>query len=125
ILGSVLSVGLAMRLGPRLQGLPLPVLQVLDLLIRNLWCLVVLPLFVLAAARVTDLRAWSTAGGSLLTGSFFLLMLGYLQRGGGELWRGAWDFISWALVMGGSALLIRRAVLKGARHREAQTQKAK
>lgn len=125
ILGSVLSVGLAMRLGPRLQGLPLPVLQALDLLIRHLWCLLILPLIVHAAARVADLRVWSTVAGSLLSGSVFLLLLGYLQRGGGGVWRGAWDFISWVLVMGMSALLIRRAVRTGARHREAQAQKAK
>lgn len=125
ILGAVLSVGLSMRLAPRLHGLPLPVLHVLDLLIRNLWCLLILPLFVYAAARVTELRVWSTALGSLLTGSSFLLMLAYLQRGGGGVWRSTWDFVSWVLVLGMSTLWIRRAVLKGAQYREAQEQKAK
>ena len=125
ILGAVLSVGLSMRLAPRLHGLPLPVLHVLDVLIRNLWCLLILPLFVHAAARVAELRVWSTAVGSLLTGSSFLLLLAYLQRGGSGVWRSSWDFISWVLVMGMSALWIRRAVLKGAQHREAQAQKAK
>lgn len=125
ILGSILSVGLSMRLAPRLQGLPLPVLQVLDLLLRNLWSLLILPLLVYAAARVAELRVWTTSIATLMTGSFFLLMLAYLQRGAGEVWRSAWDFISWALVMAVSVLWIRRAVLKGTEYREAQTQKAK
>ncbi|HLT31734.1 MAG TPA: hypothetical protein VK013_16985 [Myxococcaceae bacterium] len=125
ILGSVLSVGLSMRLAPRLQGLPLPLLSVLDLLIRHLWCLAILPALVYAAARVVELRVWSTAAGTLLIGSSFLLMLAYLQRGGGEVWRSTWDFLSWVVVMAVSTLWIRRAVLKGAQHRDAQAQRAR
>jgi len=82
VVGAVLSVALFFRLGPRIQALGSPVVAfVLQLFIEHLWVVAVLPLFCYGAARIIELRPWSTAIGAMLVGEGFLLALRIVSTG--------------------------------------------
>src|SRR5690606_9025061 len=111
--GSLFSIGLLLRLGPRLHGAPWAVVFPIELVLKNLWCLALLPLFVYAAARVVALRPWSTALGALAAGEVFLRALRYIQGGADALW-GSWTgFVAWLVVLAAAVFLTRLAVVKG------------
>jgi hypothetical protein len=110
LVGSVLTVALAQRLGPRLVGAPSWVLLPLELVIRNLWCLALLPLFSWAVARAVALSPWKSAVGAVLTGELFLRALLYVQGGTDAVWTGVGDLLRWLLVAGLSVVLVRTAI---------------
>ncbi|QRK04966.1 hypothetical protein JQX13_32780 [Archangium violaceum] len=115
VVGSVLSSALTMRLIGRVDALSLTVLRfAIALGLQNLWVLVVLPLLCYGAARVVELRPWSTALGAAFTGQLFLLALEFVQAGvDGWVERG-WllTALQWGVFAGG-VVLSQRAVVRG------------
>jgi len=115
MMGSVLSGALAMRLTDRVGALPFELLRfILALVLEKLWVLTVLPLLCYGAARVIELRPWSTALGAALTGQVFVVAL-ELVRGGTEGWgeRGGWfTALEWSVLAVG-VVLSQRAVVRG------------
>nr|WP_246357190.1 hypothetical protein [Pyxidicoccus fallax] len=85
--GSIIGGSLRMRLSVRLSALPFEWLAlVLDSALANFWLLGALPLICYGAARVVEVRPWSTALGSAMTGSVFLLAISTVQSGLDGLW---------------------------------------
>jgi hypothetical protein len=126
VMGSVLAGDLGVRLSVRLESLPLQSLvYVIGLAVRNLWVLGVLPLLCYGAARVLELRPWSTALGAAMTGQAFLLAIEFV-RNGVEGWveRG-WlaTALEWG-VLGVGVVLSQRAVVRGRAAAEKQTERA-
>jgi hypothetical protein len=115
VLGSVLAGGLGMRLSARVEALPFAALvQLIGLAVRNFWVLVVLPLLCYGAARVLELRPWSTALGAALTGQSFLLAIEFVRNGlEGWVERG-WlaTALEWG-ALGVGVVLSQRAVVRG------------
>lgn len=115
VVGSVLSSALTLRLISRVDALSLTVLRfAIALGLQNLWVLVVLPLLCYGAARVIELRPWSTALGAGVTGQLFLVALEFVQAGvDGWVERG-WLFtaLQWGVFAGG-VVLSQRAVVRG------------
>ena len=126
VMGSVLAGDLGVRLSVRLESLPFQSLvYVIGLAVRNLWVLAVLPLLCYGAARVLELRPWSTALGAALTGQAFLLAIEFV-RNGVEGWveRG-WvaTGLEWGVV-GVGVVLSQRAVVRGRAAAGKQTEQA-
>lgn len=126
VLGSVLAGSLGVRLSARLESLPWQgLVYVIGLAVRNLWVLGVLPLLCYGAARVLELRSWSTAVGAAMTGQAFLLAIEFV-RNGVEGWveRG-WvaTAVEWG-VLGVGVVLSQRAVVRGRAAAETQTERA-
>ncbi|MFL5350735.1 MAG: hypothetical protein ACJ8AT_38685 [Hyalangium sp.] len=126
VMGSVLAGDLSVRLSVRLESLPFQgLVYVIGLAVRNLWVLAVLPLLCYGAARVLELRPWSTALGAALTGQAFLLAVEFV-RNGVEGWvdRG-WlaTALEWG-VLGVGVVLSQRAVVRGRAAAGKQTERA-
>jgi hypothetical protein len=89
VMGQMLTVALALRLSVRVQALPLETLRLmLGVVLENLWVLGVLPLMCYGAARVIELRPWTTAAGGAASGSVFTLALDFVRSGVDGLWQG-------------------------------------
>jgi len=124
MLGSILSVLLLQRLGPRLHGAPVVLLFFLEVLLRNLWSLLVLPILAYGAARAVPLGTWSTVVGALATGEVFVRALRYIQGGADVVW-GSWSgFATGVAVLCASAALTRLAILRGREAAEVQLAEA-
>ncbi|AKQ64860.1 hypothetical protein A176_001772 [Myxococcus hansupus] len=125
VVGSILSVALTLRLSVRIQAVPVGVLRLtLAVLLENLWVLGVLPLMCYGAARVMELRPWTTGGGAAVAGSLFVHALGFVQNGVNGLWLGGLgSFLSLAAFAGG-VVLSARAVAMGRAAAAAQTVKS-
>lgn len=126
VLGSVLAGSLGVRLAPRLEAMSSQgLVYVIGLAVRNLWVLGVLPLLCYGAARVLELRSWSTAVGAAMTGQAFLLAIEFV-RNGVEGWveRG-WPVtaVEWG-VLGVGVVLSQRAVVRGRAAAAKQTEQA-
>ncbi|MFP2957395.1 hypothetical protein ACLEPN_06075 [Myxococcus sp. 1LA] len=122
IAGSILSVSLTLRLSVRIQAVPVGVLRVaLAVLLENLWVLGVLPLLCYGAARVMELRPWTTAGGAALTGAAFLNAMAFIQSGVRGLWAGDIGSLFSMVAFAGGVVLSARAVMLG---REAAAQQS-
>lgn len=115
VLGSMLSVALALRLGVRVQALPFNVLRVLvGVALENLWALTVLPLLCYGAARILELRPLPTALGSVLAGQSFLLVIEFTRDGFAGLLAGSWVVKALSLgALAGGVVLSRRAIERG------------
>lgn len=115
VMGSVLSVALALRLMGRVDALPAGVLRFgLALVLEKLWVLAVLPVLCYGAARIIELRPWTTALGAAFTGQMFLLALEFVREGvDGWLERG-WlvTAVEWGVTAVG-VVLSQRAVVRG------------
>jgi hypothetical protein len=123
--GSVLSVSLALRLSSRVQALPLGFLRVtMAVLLENLWVLGVLPLLCYGAARVMELRPWSTAAGAATSGATFVLALNFIQSGADGLWLGGLTSVLNLAAFGVGVVLSARAVMMGRAAAAQQTVKA-
>ncbi|MCP3140694.1 hypothetical protein [Pyxidicoccus xibeiensis] len=123
--GSVLSVSLAMRLSARVQTLPLGFMRVLmAVLLENLWVLGVLPLLCYGAARVMELKPWSTAAGSATSGAVFVLALNFVQSGADGLWLGGLMSVLNLAAFAVGIVLSARAVKLGRAAAAQQTVKA-
>jgi hypothetical protein len=115
VIGSVLSVGLTLRLIGRVEALPFELLRILiALAVEKLWVLAVLPLLCYGAARAIELRPWSTALGAAFTGQLFVLALDFVRDGvDGWVERG-WvlTLMEWAVFAVG-VVLSQRALVRG------------
>ena len=112
--GSVLSVALTLRLSVRVQDLPLGLMRVLmGGLLENLWVLGVLPLLCYGAARVMELKPWSTAAGAAVSGAAFVLALNFAQSGAGGLWLGGPGSVLNVVAFAVGVVLSARAVKLG------------
>ncbi|ATB49354.1 hypothetical protein [Corallococcus macrosporus] len=122
IAGSILSVALTFRLSVRIQAVPVATLRVLLwVLLENLWVLGVLPVLCYGAARVMELRAWTTAGGAALTGALFVNAMAFIQNGVHGLWAGDIGSLFSLVAFAGGVVLSARAVRMG---REAAAQQS-
>lgn len=82
VLGVLGFSSLAMRVGGwTSSGVPGWLVVLLGLVLLRLWVLFLLPALAYAAARVFDLRPWSTAVGGAATGEVFLLALDAITPG--------------------------------------------
>lgn len=114
IAGSLLSVALTFRLSVRIQAVPLGALRtLLSVLLENLWVLGVLPVLCYGAARVMELRPWTTAGGAALTGAAFLNAMAFIQSGVYGLWVGDIGSVFSMVAFAGGVVLSARAVMMG------------
>ncbi|NVJ15665.1 hypothetical protein [Myxococcus sp. AM010] len=114
IAGSILSVALTLRLSVRIQAVPVGVLRLaLAVLLENLWVLGVLPVLCYGAARVMELRPWTTAGGAALTGAVFLNAMAFIQSGVYGLWAGDVGSLFSLAAFAGGVVLSARAVMMG------------
>ncbi len=115
VLGSMLSVPLALRLGVRVQALPFNVLRVLvGVALEHLWVLALLPVLCYGAARVLELRPLPTALGSALAGQSFLLIIEFTRGGLAGLLAGSWGVKALSLgAFVGGVVLSRRAIERG------------
>lgn len=113
VMGSVLTNSLGMRLRDRIQALPFGWSQELAaVVLQNLWVLGVLPVLCYGAARVMELRPWTTAAGAATSGSVFVLALGFVQSGVSGLWLGGLpSVLNLAAFAAGVALSARAVVL--------------
>ncbi|GHG81547.1 hypothetical protein [Comamonas sp. JC664] len=113
VVGSILSVALTLRLSVRIQAVPVGVLRLtLAVLLENLWVLGVLPVMCYGAARVMELKPWTTGGGAAVAGSLFVHALGFVQNGVNGLWLGGLgSFLSVAAFAGGVVLSARAVAL--------------
>lgn len=113
VAGSVLSVSLTLRLSTRVQALPMVMRLLAAVVLENLWVLAVLPALCYVAARVMELRPWTTAAGAAVSGATFVLALNYVQSGTDGLWLGGLgsvlNVVAFALGVG----LSGRAVTRG------------
>ncbi|MCY1021395.1 hypothetical protein [Pyxidicoccus sp. MSG2] len=114
IVGRGLGWVLIMRLTTRIQELPFAFLQMLAAVaLVNLWLLVGLPLLCYGAARVIELRPWTTALGASATGLAFILMIDFVQGGADALWEGGlWSVLN-VVTSAVGVVLSARAVVKG------------
>lgn len=124
--GSFIGGSLRMRLSVRLASLPFELLAVVvDAALVNFWLLAALPLICHAAARVVELRPWSTALGAAMTGSAFLLAISAVQSGLAGLWPGGprpvLNLVAFAL----GVVLSARAVTLGRAAAARQAEKAR
>ncbi|WP_241759185.1 hypothetical protein [Pyxidicoccus parkwayensis] len=125
VVGSVLSVSLTLRLSVRVQALPLGGMRLLmAVLLENLWVLVVLPGLCYAAARVMELKPWSTGGGGAASGAAFVLALNYVQSGTEGLWLGGLGSVLNVVAFGVGVVLSARAVMMGRAAASQQVNKA-
>lgn len=126
VAGSALSVSLTLRLSLRIQSLPFMPLKVLAaVLLENLWLLGVLPLLCYGAGRVMELKPWHTAGGAAVSGSVFVLALGFVQGGVDSLWLGGLGSVLNLAAFGVGIVVSARALMMGraaAAHQSVQTQ---
>lgn len=123
--GSVLSVALTLRLSVRVQALPTGLMRVLmAVLLENLWVLGVLPLLCYGAARVMELKPWSTAAGAAVSGATFVLALNYVQSGAAGLWLGGLGSVLNVVAFAVGVVLSARAVMLGRAAAAQQTGKA-
>lgn len=114
VVGSVLSVALTLRLSVRVQALPLGLLRVvMAVLLENLWVLVVLPLLCYGAARVMELKPWSTGAGAAMSGAAFVLALNFVQNGTEGLWLGGLGSVLNVVAFAVGVVLSARAVMWG------------
>jgi len=114
IAGSILSVALTLRLSVRIQSVPVGVLRVaLAVLLENLWVLGVLPLLCYGAARIMELRPWTTAGGAALTGAAFVNALAFVQNGANGLWLGGVGSFFSVVAFAVGLVISARAVMMG------------
>lgn len=112
--GSVLSVALTLRLSVRVQALPHGLMRVvMAVLLENLWVLGVLPLLCYGAARVMELKPWSTAAGASASGAAFVLALNFVQSGAGGLWLGGLGSVLNLAAFAAGVVLSARAVKRG------------
>ncbi|MFP2905056.1 hypothetical protein ACLESD_08375 [Pyxidicoccus sp. 3LFB2] len=125
VAGSVLSVSLTLRLSVRVQALPLGLMRVLmAVLLENLWVLGVLPLLCYGAARVMELKPWSTAAGAAASGATFILALNFVQSGVGGLWLGGLGSVLNVVAFAVGVVLSARAVMMGRAAAAQQSSKA-
>ncbi|WP_426753663.1 hypothetical protein [Myxococcus sp. Y35] len=125
VAGSILSVALTLRLSVRIQAVPVGVLRVaLAVLLENLWVLGVLPLLSYFAARIIELRPWTTAGGAAVAGSAFVHALAFVQNGVNGLWLGGLGSLLSVAAFAGGVVLTARAVTMGRAAAAQQTVKA-
>jgi hypothetical protein len=114
VAGSVLSVSLTLRLSTRVQALPFGLLRLaVAVTLENLWVLAVLPLLCYGAARVMELRPWSTAGGSAVSGGLFVLALNYVQSGLDGVWLGGLGSVLNVVAFALGVVVSARAVTLG------------
>lgn len=114
VVGAVLSSALVIRLQPRLAALGSPLVVFgLTLLIKRLWVVAVLPVFCYGAARILELRPWSTALGAALTGEAFLFALRLVSTGLDGLADPGLDEAFVVATLAGGVVLSRWAVVKG------------
>nr|WP_225937464.1 hypothetical protein [Myxococcus sp. RHSTA-1-4] len=124
--GSFIGGSLRMRLSVRLSALPFEVLAVvLDSAIVNFWLLAALPLICHGAARVVELRPWSTALGAAMTGSAFLLAISTVQSGLAGLWPGGLRPVLNVVAFVVGVVLSARAVTLGRAAAARQVDKAR
>ena len=127
MLGSFLGSVLYMRLMGRIQSLPFDLLRIgLELTLKNLWVIGVLPLLCYGAARVVELRPWPTALGAAFAGRFFLFVILFVSAGIDGWLKGGWVVatMDW-LVFAGGVVLCHRAVLRGRADAGSQAEKAR
>jgi hypothetical protein len=123
--GSVLTVALALRLSVRVQALPFgPMRMLMAVLLENLWVLLVLPALCYAAARVMELKPWSTAAGAAVSGAAFVLALNYVQSGADGLWLGGMGSVLNVVAFAVGIVVCARAVKLGRAGAAAQAHKA-
>lgn len=125
IMGQMLTVALALRLSVRVQSLPLETLRLmLGVVLENLWVLGVLPLLCYGAARVIELRPWTTGVGAAASGSVFTLALDFVRSGTDGLWQGGLLSALNVSAFAVGVLLSARAVTWGRAAASQQSQKA-
>jgi hypothetical protein len=115
VMGTVLTGALSMRLSGRVGTLPSWVIDFfLAPVLRHLWALAVLPVLCYGAARIIELRPWTTALGAAATGLCFTLAIEFTSNGvDGWLAAGGLSLgLEWAVIAGG-VVLSQRAVVRG------------
>ncbi len=124
VAGAVISAPLGMRLQPRVAALDLDWAQVaLAGAVSGLWLWAVLPAVCYAAARVFDLRPWSTALGAALTGQGFLVAIALVSSGLDGLARPVPELVLEGVSFAAGVVLSRTAVVR-ARARAARVEEA-
>jgi hypothetical protein len=113
IIGPLFTVALAQRLSQRIQDLPGILQLLIGIPLQNLWVLAVLPLLCYGAARILELRALSTAVGSVLSGAAFLLALNFAWGGLEGVAPGVGPVALQLSILGVGVFFCYRAVLKG------------
>ncbi|AGC46880.1 hypothetical protein MYSTI_05603 [Myxococcus stipitatus DSM 14675] len=114
VAGSALSVSLTLRLSLRVQALPFMPLKILAaVLLENLWLLGVLPLLCYGAGRVMELKPWHTAGGAAVSGSVFVIALGFVQGGVDSLWMGGLGSVLNVAAFGVGIVVSAKALMMG------------
>ncbi len=125
VMGQMLTVALALRLSERVRSLPVESLRMLvGVALENLWVLGVLPLMCYGAARVIELRPWTTAVGGAASGSVFTLALDFVRSGTEGLWEGGLGSALNVVAFAGGVVLSARAVMWGRAAATQQSQKA-
>ncbi|QSQ14282.1 hypothetical protein [Myxococcus landrumensis] len=114
VAGSALSVSLTLRLSLRVQALPFMPLKILAaVLLENVWLLGVLPLLCYGAGRVMELKPWHTAGGAAVSGSAFVIALGFVQGGVDSLWMGGLGSVLNVVAFGAGIVVSAKALMMG------------
>ncbi len=115
VLGTLLTSALSLRLSGRIGVLPSWLIEfVIAPGVRHLWVLAVLPVLCYGAARVIELRPWTTVLGAAATGLLFTLAIEFTSNGlDGWRARGGLSLVlEWGVVAGG-VVLSQRAVVRG------------
>jgi hypothetical protein len=87
VAGNIFSFQLFNRLTPRLAASGAVIRFIVPTLVGELWAIAVLPLFCYGAARVIELRPWTTAVAGLITGETFSIALQVISTGLDMPWR--------------------------------------
>jgi hypothetical protein len=126
VMGTLLTGALSLRLSGRVEALPSWVIDfLLAPVLRHLWALAVLPVLCYGAARIIELRPWSTALGAAATGLCFTLAIEFISNGV-EGWLAAGGLslvLEWGVIAGG-VVLGKRAVVRGRADAGKQQQQA-
>jgi hypothetical protein len=87
VAGNVISFQLFNRLSSRLTSSGALLRFVILTVVGELWAIAILPLFCYGAARVIELRPWTTAVAGVVTGETFSLALQVISTGFDLPWR--------------------------------------
>ncbi|MHB8877966.1 MAG: hypothetical protein ACYC8T_30085, partial [Myxococcaceae bacterium] len=124
VIGAIISSALLMRVQPRVQALGSPALAFVVLMgVSRLWVWAVLPAICYGAARILDLRPWTTAIGAALTGELFLLAIEGVSSGLEGLAR-PWPVLALQVATLVGGVLLTRAAVAAARAAAVKTEAA-
>lgn len=126
VIGTVLTLSLSLRLTGRVGALPSWLIDFLIApVLRHLWVLAVLPVLCYGAARVIELKPWSTAIGAAATGLCFTLAIEFTSSGiEGWLAAGGLSLLLELGVVAGGVVLSQRAVVRARASASKQETKA-